>query len=95
MEYQRIRYFVILASLIIFCYQLNTALHHLMNVETVDLTEYIPISELDPPPVITLCPRIWGNSKILTNYGYKDMSALIKGKNRQIGAIQSNHCKSN
>ena len=58
MQVQRnLRYFVIVASLCIFCYQMNSALYQLMSEKSLDSTEYIPISELKSPPVITFCPR--------------------------------------
>ena len=74
MELQRkIRYVIILASLIIFCFQINTALHHLINKNTVDSTEHISISELDSPPVITICPRQKQNTEKLAEYGYSHL----------------------
>ena len=71
MEFQsRIRYFVILVSLIIFCYQLNIALYHLLREDTVDSSEYIPISEMDSPPIITFCPRQGADSQKMFGLGY-------------------------
>ena len=71
-----IRYFVILSSLIIFCYQLNVALQHLMGDSTVDSTELISISKLDSLPVITFCPNQGGK---LDKWGYKSIIQLTKG----------------
>ena len=80
MELQRkIRYFVIVASLIIFLYQMNTALHNLMSNETVDSTEYIPISELDPLPVLTFCPRQKVNTQRIHEFGYSSVNELMEG----------------
>ena len=67
---RRIRYFVILVSVIIFCYQLKVALNNLMSDATVDSTEYIPISKLDSPPVITLCPRQGIDEAKIVELGY-------------------------
>ena len=36
---------------------MKVALHNLMSEATVDTTEYIPISELETPPILTLCAR--------------------------------------
>ena len=82
----KVRYFVIKASLIIFTYQLNVALHHLMGEETVDSTDYIPISDLDPPPVISFCPRQKEDKMKLKEWGwywgqiYGDVRLLLAGK---------------
>ena len=65
-----IRYFVILVSLIAFCYQLIQALCRLMSNDVVDLTEDVPISDLDSPPVITVCPRQPVNRQQLIDWGY-------------------------
>ena len=77
-----IRNIVILSSLIIFCYQLYTALHNLMSNTSVDSTEKIPISDLEYPPLITICPRQkqsilaeWGN--IMGDYGRFVMSGIM------------------
>ena len=69
LEY-KIRYFVILASLIIFCYQLNITLYHLLREDTVDTSEYIAISEMDSPPIITFCPRQGADSQKMHGLGY-------------------------
>ena len=78
---RRIRYFVIFVSLIIFCYQVNTALYNVMSDDTVDSTEYINISNLESPPVITVCPRQSINKQILQEWGYKGHAyILLSGK---------------
>ena len=64
-----IRNFVIVASLAIFCYQINVALDNLMSNATVDSTKDIPISDLDSPPVITFCPRQEYDYEILDEWG--------------------------
>ena len=51
------RYLLILALFGFFCYQMRTAIKQIMSQETVDSTEYIQISDLNPPPAITFCPR--------------------------------------
>ena len=79
-----IRYLVVLASLIIFCYQMNIALHHLMSVDTVDSSEYIPISDLDSPPVITICPMLKQDVKPLNDLGYMHTYNLMNGKEKYI-----------
>ena len=75
---QRIRYLVIVVSLVIFCYQIDVALYNLMSDDTVDSTEYIPISHLDPLPIITFCPRQeedWKNGE----KGFASIDHLLKG----------------
>ena len=62
---------------------MNTALHHLMNEETVDSTEFISISDLESPPVITFCPRQGENKELLEEYGYGDLSMLMQGNDNQ------------
>ena len=50
-------------------------------------TEYISISDLDSPPVITLCPRQEYDSKLLGEWGYSsslfyatgDITDLLRG----------------
>ena len=75
-----IRYFVILVSLIIFCYQLIQALCRLMSNDVVDLTEDVPISDLDSPPVITVCPRQPVNEQQLRYWGYiSGVGFLMRG----------------
>ena len=78
-----IRNIVILTSLIIFCYQLYTALHNLMSNTSVDSTEKIPISDLEYPPLITICPRQREDEKTVRELGYFDIHFLMKGNNRQ------------
>ena len=71
MELQiQIRYLVVSASLIIFWYQLNTALDHLLREDTVDTSEYVSISDMDSPPIITFCPRQGANSQKMFGLGY-------------------------
>ena len=41
-----------------------------MSKATVDSTEYIPITDLDSPPVITLCPRQEYDEEKLKEWGY-------------------------
>ena len=65
-----IRYFVILVSLIAFCYQLIQALCRLMSNAVVDLTEDVPISDLNSPPIITVCPRQPVDHQKLVDLGY-------------------------
>ena len=65
-----IRNFVILASVIIFCYQLTTALNKLLSDATVDSSEEVPISELEYPPLITICPRQGKEWKSVEKWGY-------------------------
>ena len=82
MEIQnKVRYLVIAISLVIFCYQINTALHHLIGKQAVDSTEYIPITHLNPLPVITFCPRQGKDSEKLNEYGYMyNIGNLLQGK---------------
>ena len=68
------RYFVILASLIIFCYQLYTALNHLLSEATVDSTQYIPISHLKYPPLLTICPRQEKTWKNIEDWGWEEVA---------------------
>ena len=78
---KQIRYFVIISSLIIFCYQFSRALHHLLGWETVDSTEHILVSHLDSPPVLTFCPRQDKNIEKFYEYGYMSRASdLLKGK---------------
>ena len=74
------RYFVVITSLIIFCDQMNIALHNLMGEETVDSTEYIPISDLEAPPVITICPRQREDKQKLkeSSWGYFESIEKLK-----------------
>ena len=84
MTFQRsIRYLVIFVSLIIFCYQLHVALEHLLSIQTVDSTEYIPISDLESPPIITFCPRQVEDEKSLWELGYFNTENLMQGNIRQ------------
>ena len=80
MKFQKgIRYFVIVLSLVIFCYQMTVAFNNLRSDATVDSTEYISISDLDSPPVITFCPRQeakWENPI----EGYRRTPHILKGK---------------
>ena len=75
---QGIRNFVIAASLIIFCYQFIVALENVMSESTVDSTENIPISNLDPLPLITFCPRQEIDLKFQT-IGYSSIQHLTVG----------------
>ena len=51
---------------------MTVAVHNLMSNATVDTTEYIPISELETIPLITICSR-------QTNSHYeKDLEELIQ-----------------
>ena len=59
-----------MVSLGIFCYQINVALDNLMSKATVDSTEYIPISDLNSPPIITFCPKQAENRILLFKWGY-------------------------
>ena len=52
-----IRYVVILISIFIFCYQISIAWKKLISKPTVDKTEYISITDLESPPIMTFCPR--------------------------------------
>ena len=81
MEFQgRLRQIVIIVSLIIFCYQVKVALENLIGKETVDSSEYIKISELESPPVITFCPRQGEDfGKIKRMFGYWKSQHLMKG----------------
>ena len=65
-----IRNFVILASVIIFCYQLTTALNKLLSDATVDSSEEVPISDLEYPPLITICPRQEKQWQSIKEWGY-------------------------
>ena len=76
---RKIRYFVILVSLIMFCYQLNTALQHLMDEGTVDSTDVISISDLEAPPVVTFCPRQGAWYEKLAELGYSNVYNLMQG----------------
>lgn len=58
---------------------MNTALHQILSIDTVDSTEYIPISQLNPPPVITFCPRQGYDEDKLFELGYFDSSDLMTG----------------
>ena len=53
---------------------MNKALHLLMKNETVDSTQNINITDLDPPPLITFCPRQKVNTQKLDEFGYADPS---------------------
>ena len=75
----RIRYLVIVVFLGIFCYQIKVALVKLMSNGTVDSTEYISISELDSPPVITFCPTQGVDWNALYKWGYNQPSDLMNG----------------
>ena len=88
---RKIRFLLIFVSLIIFCYQLNTALQHLQSNDTVDSTEFIPISELDQPPVITFCPGQGSNLTRLAEYGYNTKNNLWKGDIQQLEAKYYNN----
>ena len=73
-----LRYVVILASLIVFSYQVHTALTQVLSGDTVDSTEYIPISKLDPPPIITFCPRqTIINNLIMNEQKYKEWGQTL------------------
>ena len=41
-----------------------------MSKATVDSTEYIPISDLNSPPIITFCPKQAENRILLFKWGY-------------------------
>ena len=70
MEFQRkLRNLLLLASLLIFCYQMKVALNHLFSNATVDSTEFIPVSEVTPP-IITFCPRQQVDAQQLNELGY-------------------------
>ena len=49
---------------------MHVALENLMSDDTVDSSEYIQISDLDSPPVITFCPRQKLNSEKVDELGY-------------------------
>ena len=74
-----VRHIVILISLVIFCYQLKVAFDNVLSNATVDSTEYIPISDLDSPPVITVCPRQGVDDERLYELGYSYIGHLLQG----------------
>ena len=74
------RTILIILSICIFCYQMLNALDKLANQPLVDSTELLPISELSPSPVISLCTDNPPNEKILQQYGYYDIFGLLMGK---------------
>ena len=78
---KKIRYFIIIASLIIFCYQMKVAFENVLSNATADSTEYISISELDSPPVITFCPNQGIESASLDALGYWTIEDLMNGNN--------------
>ena len=87
--HSRIRYFIILVSVIIFCYQFKVALNNLKSKATVDSTEYVQISDLDSPPVITFCPRQPINEGRLMEWGWGailriNVNFLMQGKIPQL-----------
>ena len=55
------------------------ALENLMSNATVDSTEYIPISDLKSPPLITFCPRQEQNLTTLKKHGYLDINHFCYG----------------
>ena len=60
---------------------MRTALHQILSQETVDSTDYIKISDLDSPPVITFCPRqIDIYKKDLGEWGYWFARDLMAGQ---------------
>ena len=63
----------------IFCYQIHNALDKLMGDETVDSTAYIPISDLESPPVITFCPIQSESMYKLVESEYDNSSNLVQG----------------
>ena len=56
---------------------MNMALQNLMGDVSVDSTEYINISDLDSPPVITFCPRQPINMRKLFEWGWMSGSGFI------------------
>ena len=49
---------------------MNVALDNLLSDVSVDSTEYVQISELEHPPIITFCPRQPINEIKLVQYGW-------------------------
>ena len=74
------RYLVIVASIIIFFYQIKVALDNLMSENTLDSTENIHISDLDSTPVITFCPRQGEDTNKLDEWGFWNLNLLIRGQ---------------
>ena len=87
MQIQRsIRYFVIVVSLIIFCYQMRVAIENLKSNATADSTENISISDINTSPVITFCPKQGADFDVLKEFGYTryygdtESNSLMQGK---------------
>ena len=53
-----------------------------MSNDAVDSTEYIPISDLESPPIITLCPRQGYYSKLLEWRGYASIKDFLLGNDK-------------
>ena len=61
---------------------MKVALDNLMSNATVDSTEYIPISDLEAPPIITICPRQREDQQKLkqSSWGYfESIENLLQG----------------
>ena len=68
----------------IFCYQIHNALNKLMGDETVDSTAYIPISDLESPPIITFCPIQPESMYKLAELGYDTSYKLVQGNDKEL-----------
>ena len=58
--------------------KVNVAMNKLQSKHTVDSTQSLPISEMDQPPVITICPQNEQNEIFLQEAGYKFNSVVHK-----------------
>ncbi len=69
---------VLIASMVLFGIQLNTAIDNLFNPQTVDSTKEVDSKEVDLP-LITLCPTNQINKVVLRKFGYYFEESMMMG----------------
>ena len=70
--------FLLIFSVVMFCYQFKTAIENLISPNLVDSTSIKNIEEINLP-IITICPRNQLNKAKLKELGYVDFSNVLYG----------------
>ena len=75
-----VRLIIILISISIFCFQMQTSLKKMMSVPTVDTSYSMSIDELDAYPMISVCPKLSPYIGYLFAAGnYMDVEYFLSG----------------
>ena len=68
-----------IASTVMFIYQINYSVTKLLNPPLADVSQIIPVTNLDPLPMITICPFNQINESKVKEIGYRKTSYFLKG----------------